>query len=358
MMDALSAHADVSALPPFIYRLLKYIKKFEKIVALLRFKNKNHPTGIISKITYKLAIYRELKSREYTVLLAPAGSSILDSIADIKTRFPDVTVVYSSDATVDLMQDYYPEFAGMPAKLKSKIQKIEKSAIQIADEILYPSEWAANSAINTYKANPAQVHIIPWGINMQAPAQRERIKDDKVLRLLFVGVDWERKGGAIAVDTLHELRSLGINAHLTIVGCEIPPAVDLKNIDHYRYLNKNNEDESRKLSELFHESDLFLLPTRAECLGIVFCEAASFGLPSVTTNTGGIPSVVINDETGIVLTTDSSGKDFANSISKLLTDPERLNKMRRNAEEYYTNNLNWEAWARKVVELLSNKKKV
>lgn len=354
MMDALLKHANVTTLTPRTYRLLHHAKRAEKLLSLLIFRNKNHHTGTLTKLIYRLAIYRELKKQKYTALLTPAGSGVLNSILDIKTRYPNISVVYSSDATVDLMQEYYPEFSGMPKQLKSKLQKIEKSAIDLADVILYPSQWAANSAIDTYTANPANVHVIPWGINMQSPAPRQLSKHDDKLRLLFVGVDWERKGGAIAVDTLNELRQLGVDAHLTIVGCKIPSSINFEHITHYRYLNKNNKDESEKLSELFYESDLFLLPTKAECLGIVFCEAASFGLPSVTTNTGGIPSVVIDNKTGIVLANNSSGKDFANRISTLLSEPKRLTQMRKNAKDHYIKSLNWGSWANKVSVLLSN----
>ncbi|WP_137463714.1 glycosyltransferase, partial [Escherichia coli] len=44
-----------------------------------------------------------------------------------------------------------------------------------------------------------------------------------------------------------------------------------------------------------------LLPTIADCYGMVFCEAAAFGLPVVATDTGGVSSIVINERTGILI---------------------------------------------------------
>jgi hypothetical protein len=104
MMDALLKHAKVTTLTPRTYRLLHHTKRAEKLLSLLIFRNKNHPTGTLTKLIYRLAIYRELKKQKYTALLTPAGSGVLNSILDIKTRYPNISVVYSSDATVDLMQ--------------------------------------------------------------------------------------------------------------------------------------------------------------------------------------------------------------------------------------------------------------
>ena len=116
--------------------------------------------------------------------------------------------------------------------------------------------------------------------------------------MLFVGVDWEKKGGKIAFETLLELERLGISAHLTIVGCVPPSDIRHKNLRLAGSLNKNDSSQRRQLYHLYRNADFFLLPTRAECYGIALCEANAFGLPAITTDTGGIADIIENGKNG------------------------------------------------------------
>ena len=59
-------------------------------------------------------------------------------------------------------------------------------------------------------------------------------------------------------------------------------------MDYVGFLNKNIPEQYQKLITIMGRCNLFLLPTKAECAGIVLCEASAFGLPIFTFDTGGL----------------------------------------------------------------------
>ena len=101
------------------------------------------------------------------------------------------------------------------------------------------------------------------------------------------------------------------------------------------FLNMGQEADRKCLHELFSTSDFFILPSRAECAGIVFCEANAFGLPVLTTDVGGISSIVRHGVNGYMLPTSASGEDFAKEIKRLLDDPVCYQRLRQQSRAEY-----------------------
>ncbi|MEP7127157.1 MAG: glycosyltransferase family 4 protein [Byssovorax sp.] len=80
------------------------------------------------------------------------------------------------------------------------------------------------------------------------------------------------------------------------------------------------------LAEAYAESSLFVMPSAKEGFGIVFLEAALFGKPSIGGNHGGTPEVIVDGETGRLVTYDDVD-GFAETCADLLADPVRLAEM-------------------------------
>ena len=97
---------------------------------------------------------------------------------------------------------------------------------------------------------------------------------------------------------------------------------------------------------------MLLLPTRTECYGIVFCEANAYGLPVFATRVGGIPTIVEDGQNGYLLSTEASGKDFADTIAKTISAPDRYSELNYGARERYEKVLNWDAWAHTAREAI------
>ena len=94
-----------------------------------------------------------------------------------------------------------------------------------------------------------------------------------------------------------------------------------------------------------------LMPTRADCTPISFCEASSYGLPVISTDTGGVSAVIESGKTGILLPADADAAKYADEIEVLLRDPEKVNAFSRNARQKYLEELNWKVWGEEMKKL-------
>jgi glycosyltransferase involved in cell wall biosynthesis len=94
------------------------------------------------------------------------------------------------------------------------------------------------------------------------------------------------------------------------------------------------------------------LPTRADCYGIVFCEAAAHGVPSIAPATGGVSCAIRDGETGILLPPDATKADYATVISTIFANPQQLARLKRSSRDAFEARLNWPAWSRHVSDLI------
>lgn len=260
----------------------------------------------------------------------------------------DVPVVYASDTTFALMRNYYPSFGRLWGWSAREAHELEHRAIQRADHLLYPTEWAARSAIDDYGADPGKITIAPFGANLETAPARDRASARTLslpCRLLFIGVDWERKGGPVALEALDALVERGIDARLDVVGCNPPGLSDRPRVRVIPYLNKQDRAQRAELDELFYNAHFLLVPTRSDCFGIVFAEASAFGLPSLATRTGGVGGAVRDGVNGITLPLEAKGIAYATIIESLYRDPGGYAELVKGALSESETRLSWTQWA-------------
>ncbi|MBV8971081.1 MAG: glycosyltransferase family 4 protein [Sphingomonadaceae bacterium] len=283
---------------------------------------------------------RRLRRARPDVVLAISASPLAHALT------AEFRVVNIADATVRAMRGYYDAPAWN--ERTAAADAIEAKLIRGALLSLYPSRWASDSALIDYGAAPERVRDIAWGSNIVVAAAVARTLPAGPLRLLFVGVEWDRKGGPLALDVMTALTAAGIACRLDIVGVSadvlgdrpIPPGIVF-----HGFLSKADATQAATLADLYRDATFFLLPTRAECFGIVFAEAASRGLPSISVATGGVPSAVRDGMTGILLPPAASGSDFAAAIVALVAEPARYAAMSQAALDDARERLNWDVWA-------------
>jgi glycosyltransferase involved in cell wall biosynthesis len=224
--------------------------------------------------------------------------------------------------------------------------------------ILFSSQWAADSAVNYYDVDRTKIHVIPFGANIDEPPSAETIKSkiadrprDKV-KLLFVGVDWVRKGGDFAIAVAGELNKRGLQTELNLVGSR--PAMELPSFVRYHgFLSKSKPSEASRLNSLYSSSHFFILPTRAECCAIAFGEASSFGVPTVTTDVGGVSSAITSGLNGERFKLDEPPERWADYVSATWRDIERYNSLALSSLEEYSRRLNWRVAGGHAAKLVS-----
>lgn len=287
---------------------------------------------------------KQLENNNVDVIFAPTAST---QIACLKSNTP---ICYYSDSTFIKINDYYEIYTNLSRSSIKISNEIEQKAINKSLTQVFASEWAYKSAINDYNAqNP---YIAKMGANIDKdPADEEIIKQyNSSIEILFVGVDWKRKGGDIALETVEKLVDKGFDIHFTVCGC-VPPGSH-PNMTVIPFLDKNKEDDMKKFNNLYKKSHLFFLPTRAECYGIVFCEANAFGMPAITTDTGGVSSVVENGVNGYLLPEDAKSDEYTQLIESLLNDKNKLKNLAISSRKKYLNELNWKVWGKQMKEII------
>lgn len=321
-------------------------KIIHKIIFKLTLGRINHSK--IDSFFYKVEMNKKKKIlQNYDVLFFPAESNLLASLSEKNQK---QKIVYLSDATVHLMIDYY--WFNLPNTVINMLNKNEIVSIKRADRLIYPSKWVASDAINYYKAKKNAVLVVPFGANLPDKYKKRKSRNKKLIKLLLVGVDWNRKGVEVAIRTTELLNKNSVKYELTLVGCTPPQGKHFPAyVKFISRLNKSNVEDQNELIDIYQSSDIFLLPTLAECAGIVFCEAAMYGLPSISYDTGGVGSYIEDGITGYLLREGAPANEFAKKIDYIVNN-DLLSKMSFNSRKLYEDYLNWDHWTKIVKELL------
>jgi len=288
-----------------------------------------------------MALRKRFRDDDFDMIVIGAGEPEL--FAFLRTRLP---VIYIADTTFALMVDYYPWHSGLCMPAIRQGNGIEQRAIKKAFHLIYSSDWAAASAKSVYGAGPGKITIAPFGASLTEVPSWDMIRNKGVsdkCHLLFLGSDWIRKGGPIAYEAYKLLKGSGLAVDFTIVGCrpELPPGHDVM---VYPWLDKNNPVEVRKLYNIFLSSDIVISPSRADCTPVAFSEAAAFGIPVFTTDTGGISSIVKNWKNGFCLPYDTSPETFSERIREVWLSGKEFMELRLSSRQEYETRLNWEKW--------------
>lgn len=332
---------------------IKYTQKDEKLfdkIASLYYKifkrgfNKNQ--FITKSLIGAKRVAEEIKGKNIDILFAPTCAN---EIAFLKTDLP---IIYFNDATFHQLLNYYGGMSGFGYLSKKITTFIEKKALKKADRLVFSSEWAANHARDFYGISSEKIDVIKFGSNAIVP---ERINLDKdysgEITFLFLAVDWVRKGGEIALKAIEILREKGYPVKLQVVGCTPPRNSEAMNV--IPFLNKNIPEEAQKVRDFLNNAHFMFIPTRADCTPISFCEAASYGLPIISTNTGGVSAHIEHGKTGILLSEKATAEDYAREIEQLIKTPMLIKTLSQNAREKYDKELNWDVWGKRMKEIIN-----
>jgi glycosyltransferase involved in cell wall biosynthesis len=274
------------------------------------------------------------------VLFSP--SSI--PIALVRTEVPKV---FYTDATFAGLIDTYSDGRRFPAGYLEAGHALEAEAIRSCDLVIYASEWAARSAIEDYGADPAKVKVVPFGANLDIEPDLAMVEDDIArrpqhrLELLFLGVAWERKGGPKALEVARLLHARGIDVRLRIVGCDPGVKEPPSFVEVIPFIAKTTNAGQQALYEIIRTSHFLVLPTIAECFGIVFAEASAFGVPSITHSVGGVPTAVQEGRNGHLFDRHAPAEELAARIAALFADRKAYEALARSSFHAYRERLNW-----------------
>lgn len=308
----------------------------------------NTKVNLYSSLQLGKKITDFLTHKNFDLIFVP---TYLNDFALVKT---DIPIIYLNDANIAQLLNYYPYYSGFGWLSKKETGIIEKKMLKKAAVNIFSSEWAANHAINHYGIDSNKVKVIKFGANLNVPEKWQFDKDlHHEITFLFLAVDWVRKRGELAYQALKILKEKGYHVKMQIIGCN-PPLEEEEWIHIIPFLNKNNPDELQEIQSHLLNSHFLFVPTQADCTPIAFCEAAGYGLPVISTDTGGVSAHVENGKTGILLGEAAVAKDYADAIEQILVSPQKIKIMSIESRVKYEGELNWITWRRAMSRVFSN----
>jgi glycosyltransferase involved in cell wall biosynthesis len=294
--------------------------------------------------------------------LGPVDAVLVTYLANAAYVETESPVVVIHDATWAQVLDYYDgyERTTLAAETVRGGMELEKKALDRCDHALYCSQWAASSAIKDFGLPPEKVSVAPLGASLVNGPTRADVaaylgrRGQGPMKLFFVGKDWYRKGGDVAIRVAAEIERRGVPVELHIAGGE--PEGELPSfVRRHGMLRKDVPEQAEELWRLFESNDFFILPTRAEAFGIVFAESAAYGLPVMASDTGGVREAV-RGEWGITPPLGASPSVYADWAVKVFSDRAEYERLSWLARTSYEIDLNWPTFCRHLVQVVSGTK--
>ena len=234
-------------------------------------------------------------------------------------------VVISVDATprdLDAFTGAYPDRQGTRVEDEVKL-RIHRHRLRKATAVVAWSEWVRRSLIEEYGAAEDRITVIPAGTDIDFWGTREDDEPEtpavgRPARLLFVGGDFDRKGGGLLLDVFRDALADGCELHL-VTNADVPVRDGV-------FVHPDVSALTRELREIFHRCDVFVLPTLADASPHAVVEAMAAGLPVVATRVGAVPEMVADGVNGFVVEPgDAAG--LARALARLTQDEQLRRRM-------------------------------
>jgi glycosyltransferase involved in cell wall biosynthesis len=266
------------------------------------------------------------------------------------------------DTTFASIVDYYPCFTNLcDGSLKSGHEMYQRALDKCAAAI-YPAQWATQSAIDKYNFPASKVFTIPFGGNIKECPPQEQVErwiqqrlTSETCNLVFIGTQWERKGGPEVLQFLKTLKSLGVKATLTVIGCAAQIPADLQEfVTQLGYLRKEDPADAERLMNVMSQSHALIVLSQAECYGCVYCEANAYGLPAIGRDTGGVPEIINDGMNGLLLKQGESVDALADRWAVIWYNLDAYKAISLNAYSEYCGRLSYGVFADRLDNVLTS----
>jgi hypothetical protein len=226
------------------------------------------------------------------------------------------------DCTFDQLEELAPIYYDRPQHTgwrRRSGQLMERALFRNVTLFTPWSRWAADG-LRRLGVPSERIRVLPPGVDLGRWHPRPRSEGAGPLKLLFVGGNFERKGGSLLLKLMRG--AFQGRCELDVVTRDQVP--EMPGVRVHRA-----EANSPELLRLYAEADVFVLPTRAECFGIATVEALASGLPAIMSNVGGAADIVDHGATGWLI--EPSLESLAAALEQALAGRERLVEMGRRA---------------------------
>lgn len=250
---------------------------------------------------------------------------------------------------------------------------VEKTAVEAADAVIAVSSGMRDDVLRTYPALDAErVHVVLNGIDTAKWHPVEPGGEDSVLTALgvdlsrpivaFVGRITRQKGVAHLVAAAHHFAP-----EVQLVLCagapdtpeiaeEIASAVQALSDARSGVFWVREMLPQPKIDEILSAATVFVCPSVYEPLGIVNLEAMACATAVVASDVGGIPEVVADQRTGLLVhyspnDTETFERDLASAVNALVADPDRARQYGLAGRRRCIDEFSWAQIAEQTLEI-------
>jgi len=217
-------------------------------------------------------------------------------------------------------------------------RQIERGLYQRATVNFTTSTFAGRSIIEDYGVPAARVACVFSGINIPPPGEAS-LRRSGPEKIIFVGVDWERKGGPELAAAFAEIAGEFPSAELHIIGCR--PALDAPRVRIHGRIPASG------IPAHLADADIFCMPSRVEPSAVALVEAAACGLPVIATDVGGNAERMIPGTTGLLVEAGAV-RQLADALRTLLGNRTLREQMGRAGRAFALETFTWPAVAEKM----------
>jgi glycosyltransferase involved in cell wall biosynthesis len=315
---------------------LHLVKEYGRAIALgkTNYKRSFRRTGYIFR-QFKALLLRHIQPENFAFSIQT--SSYYDG------SIPGLPHFVYTDHTIQTNLTY-PDFTETdlhwlysPARLV-----LEPEVYHNATHVFTMSNHVTQTLVRDYGCAPDKVSCVYCGPNVPERPSIHYPSDRYASgRILFMGFDWQRKGGPQVVEAYRQIYQRHPEASLTIVGSE--QQLDLPRVTAVARVPLN------EISSYFAKSAIFCMPTRREPFGTAFLDAAYHKLPIISSRLGALPDYVTDGVNGfLVHPNDVSG--LAAALERLLADPDLCQRMGETNYEIVSSRYSWENTGRLIRE--------
>ena len=243
-------------------------------------------------------------------------------------------VVYTDNIHA-LTARYYPAWSPLSPRDRARRIQLEQATCRAARYVFAKTDFLRAALIEDYGCAPERVVRVGSGSNIMVHSLDGKRYDGQAA--LFVGIDFERKGGPVLLRAWRTVHERLPDAELWVVGPRHrPAAADQPGVRWHGFVS-----DQRELADLYERATLFVLPSLFEPMGSVLLEARGHGLPCIGTDQGSFPESINHGLDGL-LVASGEPEPLADALISLLDDPERAATMGRRGHSGVLTEQTWD----------------
>jgi glycosyltransferase involved in cell wall biosynthesis len=269
-----------------------------------------------SNTGYAFDLHSERAGRLLAALERPPDVVLQSGVLFSPGAPPRLPYVLQCDYTAALAAQASGAAAEHAVDLGDDWRRRERAVYLGASAIATFSERVARSLVRDYGVPRDRIAVVGGGANV-FPPRVERRDDGKTI--LFIGKEFERKGGPLLLDAFARLRRRMPEARLLVVGAQKPPPLP----DGAASLGRVPLAD---LPRVCARASVFSMPTHREPYGLAFLDAMACGLPCVGPRAEAVPEIIDDGATGL-LVPPADAAALAEALEALLRDPARAAAM-------------------------------